>query len=164
MKVVESTYGRFEKDGRRYRIEQEEGDTQLSRVWASENGYALVSKERILFERKVVNKKNEIAAARYNAEFGGFTDAQTGMFVQTDNRTRTLIALAVTEARVNPAYTVPNWKTVDGAFIALDAPTIIALHQSMDSFIAAQFNKEASLSEQIDSAETIEAVDAITWA
>ena len=109
-------------------------------------------------------KKTEISAARYAAEFGGFTDPASGLFVRTDERTRSLLTAAKLRAQANAAYTVPNWKTTNGSFITLDAPTIIALETAVHDFIEAQFAKEAELTAQIDSAATTtEEVSTIVW-
>jgi len=125
-----------------------------------------IERERILntpIEDLKDEKKAEIASARYDTEFAGFTEPNTGMFVRTNNRTRSLMALALIEAKADPSYTVENWKTAEGAFITLDATTVIALHNAMHVFIAGCFAKEKALSETVDAATTVEEVRAISW-
>lgn len=109
------------------------------------------------------SKKQEVATARYNAEFGGFTDPTIGIFVRTDDRTRNLLTATIMEARANPAFTVPNWKLADGTFITLTAENIIYLYGKVWKFIQEQFAKEKTLCEQIDAAETVEAVRSVRW-
>ena len=159
MQVVETKFGRFSKEGKRYRIRPSNGQTQQERTAeALAAGYVVdvVGAHRL-------EKKTEIAAARYDAEFGGFTDPSTGMVVRTDERTRTLLTAAAVRAASDPSYEVANWKTSDGSFITLTNAMILALDQAVRDFIAAQFAKEASLSAQIDNAATPEEVNAIHW-
>ena len=118
--------------------------------------------DRTLQEWKVLQKR-KTASRRYRAEFGGFTEPNSGLFVRTDGRTRSLLTAAKLRAQADAAYVVENWKTANGTFITLDAPTIIALESAVHDFIEAQFAKEADLSAQIDSATTIEEVKAIHW-
>ncbi|QHI70473.1 DUF4376 domain-containing protein [Tichowtungia aerotolerans] len=108
-------------------------------------------------------QKAKIAASRYDAEFGGFTDEASGMFCRTDERTRSLLTAAKVRATEDETYTVSNWKTSEGTFITLSNATIIALESAMHDFIEAQFAKEAALCVQIDSATTNEEVEAISW-
>lgn len=163
MKIIERQFGRFEKDGIRYEIRREEGDTQMPRVWAVENGYTLLNPADIQLERARAAKKKEVAAARYDAEFGGFRDSETGMFIRTDERTRNLLNSATMEAKSNPAFIVPNWKLADGLFITLTAQTIIMLYNKVWEFIAAQFEHEHNLCDQIDAASTVEELNSIKW-
>jgi hypothetical protein len=158
MIVTESKFGRFKKDGVSYTITREDGDSKFPRAWALDNDYT-VDTLHILRQ----DKAKEISKARYEAEFGGFTEPNTGLFVRTDNRTRTLLNNAMFRAKEDPAYIVPNWKTADGTFITLNAPTIIALADAIHTFIEAQFAKEAALSAAIDAAITLEELNSISW-
>jgi len=108
-------------------------------------------------------KKASFANQRYRDEFAGFTDPTSGMFVRTDERTRTLLNAASLRASADPTYEVANWKTAEGTFITLTNAMILALDQAVRDFIAAQFAKEATLSAQIDSATTIEELNGIEW-
>lgn len=169
MKIIENTEGRFEKDGVRYDIIKESDDTQLPREYAIENGYELYKtdeqKARISKRFNMVKnmKKREIANARYEAEFGGFTESNSGLFVRTDSRTRTLINSATIRANSDSDYTVKNWKTSDGSFITLDNATIKALDSAMHDFIEAMFEKEAQLNTVIENATTIDELNSIVW-
>ena len=108
-------------------------------------------------------KKAIIANARYEQEFAGFTDPTSGMFVRTDERTRTLLNAASLRASADPTYEVLNWKTAEGTFITLTNAMILALDQAVRDFIAFQFAKEAALSAQIDAATTDEELATIEW-
>ena len=108
-------------------------------------------------------KKKILAKLRWEAEFGGFTEPNSGMFVRTDERTRTLLNAAMLRINANPNYEMQNWKTADGNFITLQASTIVALDTAVEQFIASQFAKEASLVAQIDSATTMGELSAINW-
>lgn len=114
-------------------------------------------------EQAKAKKKKKIARMRYEAEMGGFTEPNTGMFVRTDGRTRTLLNAAMLRINADPNYEMQNWKTADGSFITLQAATITALDSAVEQFIAAQFAKEASLISQIDAATTMGEFNAIEW-
>ena len=162
MKIVETGIGKWKKGNQFYKLAPSAGQTVVEmRAEAEAAGYALVQPS--VLEKAAMLKKREIASARYDAEFGGFTDPASGMFVRTDERTRSLLTAAKLRAQANAAYLVENWKTADGSFITLDAPTIIALESAVHDFIEAQFAKEAALAAQIDSATTPEGVSAIQW-
>ncbi len=158
---VEKKLGLWIKDGVRYGIQKEDGQTQEEIIAEAEaSGYIL---DEIGMRR--LRKKTELAAARYAQEMGGFQlpPEQGGLFVRTDARNRTLLNAAALRATSDPAYEVPNWKTADGAFITLTNSMILSLDQSVRDFIAACFAKEASLCSQIDSTTTIQEVNAIVW-
>ncbi|QHI69871.1 DUF4376 domain-containing protein [Tichowtungia aerotolerans] len=162
MKIVETGFGKWKKGGQFYKIAPSAGQTLAQmRAEAEAAGYSLVTPSAL--EKAAMLKKREIASARYDAEFAGFTDPASGLFIRTDERTRSLLTAAKLRAQANAAYLVENWKTADGSFITLDAPTIIALEAAVHDFIEAQFAKEAALVTQIDSATTTQEVNAITW-
>lgn len=117
---------------------------------------------RTLEEWKAI-KKQYMASRRYDAEFGGFTEPNSGMFVRTDERTRILLLGGESKAKNDPNYTVPHWKTAEGIFITLNASTLLTLADAMHTFINAQFAKEEALCTAIDTATTIEEVRAIRW-
>ena len=111
------------------------------------------------------NQKRMIASARYDEEMGGFTlpAEQGGMSVRTDGRNRTLLVGAAMNALADPTYTVENWKTDGGEFITLDAQTIGILYAALQVFLAKCFQKEATLSAEIDAATTVEDIQAINY-
>lgn len=91
-----------------------------------------------------------IAARRWQAEVGGLTIA--GMHVHTDERTRTNILGAYQEAVEDPAYTV-QWKGSDGAFVTLNASTIIAVAKAIRAHVQACFEREAVLLAALEAGE-----------
>lgn len=158
MIIIEKQNGEFSKDGVNYRIKKSSDQTrEEADAEALAAGYVL----DLSTARR--HKKSEIASARYNAEFGGFTEPNTGIFVRTDGRTRTLLNAAMLRAKDDPSYVIENWKTSDGSFITLDAATVLALDSAVHTFIESQFAKEAALSAQIDAATTRSEIRAITW-
>jgi hypothetical protein len=162
MKIVETGFGKWKKDGQFYKLAPSAGQTLAEmRAEAEAAGFTLVTPSAL--EKAAMLKKREIASARYDAEFGGFTDPNSGLFVRTDERTRSLLTAAKLRAQADAAYLVENWKTADGSFLTLDASTIIALESAVHDFIEAQFAKEAALAAQIDAATTTEEVSAIQW-
>lgn len=82
-----------------------------------------------------------IAAKRYEVEISGIEVA--GMHVDTDDRSKTLIAGAALETLVDPAY-VMQWKTASG-FIELAAPQIMAVARAVRAHVQACFDREATL-------------------
>ncbi|QHI70146.1 DUF4376 domain-containing protein [Tichowtungia aerotolerans] len=162
MKIVETGFGKWKKDGQFYKLAPSAGQTIAAmKAEAEAAGYTLVAPS--VLEKAAMFKKREIASARYEAEFSGFTEPNSGLFVRTDERTRSLLTAAKLRAQANAAYLVENWKTADGTFITLDAPTIIALESAVHDFIEAQFAKEADLVARINAVSTIEEVAAIQW-
>jgi hypothetical protein len=162
MKIVETGFGKWKKDNQFYKLAPSEGQTvAVMRAEAEAAGYTLVIPSAL--EKAAMLKKREIASARYGAEFGGFTEPNTGMFVRTDERTRSLLTAAKLRAQANAAYQVKNWKTAAGSFITLDAPILIALESAVHDFIEDQFAKEAQRVAQIDAATTVQEVNAVVW-
>jgi hypothetical protein len=104
-------------------------------------------------------KTEEIAAARYAEETGGVQ--VNGVPIKTDHESLTMINGAALQATQDPAYTC-NWKTEQG-FISLTTEQIIAVATAIRQHVQASFDKEAEKMTLIEAAETIEAVQAITW-
>jgi hypothetical protein len=104
-------------------------------------------------------KLAEIAAARYTEETSGVE--VNGATVKTDRESQALITGAALAATQDPTYTC-NWKTEQG-FVTLTAEQIIAVAQAVRAHVQAAFDKEAAKMALIEAAETIEAVQAITW-
>lgn len=104
-------------------------------------------------------KREEIAAARYNAEISGIT--LSGAEIRTDRQSQALITGAALAATADVDYSV-TWKAVNG-FITLSAAQIIAVAQAVRAHVEACFTREAALQELIEAAETAEALGEITW-
>ncbi len=104
-------------------------------------------------------KLAEIAAVRYVAEVSGVNVG--GVKVRTDRESQSMITGAALQAVDDPAYTC-RWKTESG-FVPLDAERIKAVAKAVRRHVQAQFDREATLTAQVEAAETVEAVQAITW-
>jgi hypothetical protein len=104
-------------------------------------------------------KLSEIAAARYAEETGGVQ--VNGVTIKTDRESQSLITGAALQATQDSTYTC-NWKTEQG-FVSLTADQIIAVATAIRQHVQASFDKEAEKMTLIEAAESIEAVQAITW-
>jgi hypothetical protein len=106
-----------------------------------------------------VDKRAEIAEARWKAETGGVT-AQ-GMTISTDRDSQALITGAALQATLDPNYTC-HWKTGSG-FVQLDAQTILGVAAAVRQHVQECFDREAELLAEVAAAETVEDVKAISW-
>ena len=104
-------------------------------------------------------KRAEIAAARYAAEVAGTTLG--GISVRTDRESQSMITGAALKAMQDASYAC-KWKGLDG-WVTLDAAAILAVADAVRSHVQGCFDREAELSAAIDAAETVEAVEAVTW-
>jgi len=105
-------------------------------------------------------KKDEIAAARYDAETGGCT--VDGVTIATDRGSQALLTAAVVSARLDLEFKT-RWKCANGRFVTLDAMQLRAIGDAVIAHVEACFAREAELVEQIDAAQTTEDLDAIQW-
>lgn len=112
--------------------------------------------EPTLDERKV-QKKTEIAAARYAAETTG--TVVNGILIDTGRDSQALITGAAVAAMLDENYSL-NWKTTAG-FIHLTAPEIIAVAQAVRAHVQSCFDREAELCALVDAAKTAEDLDEI---
>lgn len=136
--------------------------------WEAVNTYALTHPDEVIIETPPppptleelkTRKKNEIAAARYEAETSGVT--VEGAVIDTDRESQSLITGAALAATLDESYSL-NWKTADG-FISLTAPQIIAVAQAVRAHVQGCFDREAALNEQIDATNSKEELEAIAW-
>ena len=97
------------------------------------------------FAAPVVDLKAYTAERRWQKEVGGVT--VSGIRLETDDRSKTMLIGARLSAMVDPAIT-RQWKTENG-FVTLDAPTIIALSDVVTNHVQACFDLEASVLAQI---------------
>ena len=105
-------------------------------------------------------KRQAIAAARYEAETGGCSVG--GVTVATDRGSQALLTAAVVMARLDPEFKT-QWKCADGSFKQLDAFQLRAIGDAVIAHVEACFAREGELCEQIDAAQTPEELDAIQW-
>lgn len=95
---------------------------------------------------------------RWQVETGGVVIG--GVQVATDDRAKTLLTGADRKARRDAAYTT-RWKGVNGAWVDLDAPTIIAIADAVFDHVDACFSREGELHAEIDAAPDLAALGAI---
>lgn len=81
------------------------------------------------------------ASARYTKETAGITVG--GVAVATDRQTQAMLAGAYNMATADATFTT-QWKGESGAFVSLDAPTIIAIAKAVGAHVAACFATEAA--------------------
>ena len=104
-------------------------------------------------------KKSEIAAARYASEVAGVTVG--GVVVRTDRESQALITGAALKAIQDAEYTC-TWKA-EGGFLELTAVQILAIADAVRAHVQGCFDLEAAKCAQIDAAQTVEDVEAVTW-
>jgi hypothetical protein len=104
-------------------------------------------------------KLAEIAAARWAAEVGGVV--VNNMTIDTSRESQGMITGAALQATLDEAYTC-QWKTATG-FVVLTAEQIIAVAQAVREHVQTCFDREAGLTYEVNAAETIAAVEAISW-
>jgi hypothetical protein len=105
------------------------------------------------------DKRNEIARSRYEEETSGIEI--DGYNINTDRESQSLITAAAFTASLDPAY-ICRWKTKNG-FVTLDANTIIQIATAVRNHVQECFNKEDTLTTQIDNANDIESLEAVVW-
>lgn len=88
------------------------------------------------------------AQKRWEIETGGIT--LNGMSVFTDDRSKSLILGARLAAESDSEFTT-EWKGVDGTFVTIDAPTIIAVSNAILEHVRKCFATEAGIIADIES-------------
>ena len=104
-------------------------------------------------------KLAEIAAERWKAEVGGVM--LNDMAIDTSRESQALITGAALAATLDTNY-ICQWKTATG-FVTLDASTVIAAAQAVRAHVQGCFDREAELSAAVESAGTVEEVEAVAW-
>lgn len=128
------------------------------RMLYSVKGGALTRRGPTLEEAKAA-KLDEIANARFEAETGG-VDVQ-GTHIATDRESQALITGAALQATQDAGYKC-QWKA-KGGFTELTAEKIKAVAVAVRAHVQSCFDKEKELVEKVNAAETVEAVEAISW-
>lgn len=126
-------------------------------VW---NGSEWKDESKPARESVTVRKENmyaNLANIRWNRETGGVVF--NGLNIPTDDRTTSKLTAVRIVATEDSTYTV-NWK-VGNQFFPLDAPTIIAISDTVRQHVQDCFDREAVLIEQINTANTHEELDNI---
>lgn len=104
-------------------------------------------------------KRDTIAAARYEQETGGVTVA--GVTVRTDRESQALITGAALKAMQDAEY-VCRWKTV-GGFVELNALQILGVADAVREHVQSCFDREAELLVDVEGAQTPEDLELIAW-
>lgn len=100
------------------------------------------------------------AARRYQAEVSGITI--DGLSVYTDRTTQNKLTAASNRAQRNAEYTV-NWKLTSGAFINLNATTIIAIGDTVGDHVQACYDREGELAAAVEDGTYTEAMLNTGW-
>jgi hypothetical protein len=95
---------------------------------------------------------------RWQKETGGIV--LNGASVATDEISQTKLIGAVVGAQMDPEVTM-KWKMKDGAFVTLDATTIVGVAMAVRAHIQACFDREAELKAEIEAASNPDAMAAI---
>lgn len=107
----------------------------------------------------------EIKSARGAQEAAGFTVEGVGTF-DSDADSRARIVGAVTAAKIaqdaGQPYTIA-WTLADNSTADLDAAGIIAVGSALLAHIDAIHQRSRALREQIDAAQTLQAIAAVHW-
>lgn len=135
-------------------------NTNGARIVEYDNRYEVEALPEKTFDELKAQKKQDIAAARYDAETGGIE--VDGVTIATDRGSQALLTAAVVMARLDPEFKT-QWKCADGRFKQLDAFQLRAIGDAVIAHVEACFAREGELCEQIDAAQTPEDLDAIQW-
>lgn len=113
---------------------------------------------------RVTNARNaayeRIKNYRVQAQYSGMS--LNGMKVDSDPETLLFLLGKRTKAKEDPA-TTSQWKLGPGNFVTLDAQTIIMIADALEAFVQQCFDRESLLSAYIDTLDSVEALDAVTW-
>lgn len=74
------------------------------------------------------------------------------MSIPTDERTQQVLAAAYTMAKLDPTYTIPDWK-VDGAYVSLSNEQIIAIATAVREHVQTCFSLNKTVDQRIDAGE-----------
>lgn len=134
----------------RYFIEQ---SLPLANVEIGTTGSYVVPEET--FESAKADKKQEIAAWRYNEETKGVN--VNGNIISTSRESQTSLSAAYTSMKDGLISTV-NWKMSDGTFVTLDLSTITVIAQAVVNHIQSCFDREMYYLNLLEQTTTIEQV------
>lgn len=135
--------------------------------WNEENGYEVIEHGDYLesliptptLDDLKNNKRNEIAAARYDYEIAGVII--NGIHITTDREDQSMITAVALSAVVDPAYTTV-WKGADG-YLTLNAAEILAMARIVGAHVEAAFAEEKRLAALIDAAQDEAELASISW-
>ena len=122
-----------------------DGTVVISRQWTA-----------CTLEEAKASASERLARWRLAAETAGFEFG--GMLISTDRNSQNKITAAWISAKLDSAYTVPNWKVGPFTFITLDNSTIITIGDAVRTYVQQCFNAEQEKSAAVAAASTIEDV------
>jgi hypothetical protein len=114
--------------------------------------------EPMTLERAKAEKMTEIAAWRYRREVNGIE--VNGVQVRTDRESQALINTAYANLKGGMVASV-NWKSGSGNFVAFDLTAMEQIARAVAQHVQACFDAESVLAQQVNAAQTIDAVNAI---
>jgi hypothetical protein len=103
-------------------------------------------------------KLDEIAAWRYGVETAGVTLGEAT--IRTDRESQAQITSAYTSLK-NGLLASVNWKDANGQWVALTLAQIEPIAAAIAQHVQSCFNAEMALAEQVNAAQSIEAVNAV---
>jgi Domain of unknown function (DUF4376) len=103
-------------------------------------------------------KRAALADYRWQREVAGMSFM--GVPLATDAISQTKYIGAVIAAQIDPQVTI-RWKAASGAFLTLDAATIIGVAQAVRAHVQSCFNRESDLVDLINSQTTVPAIEAV---
>jgi hypothetical protein len=135
-------------------------ETEITEYGPLPDGWATSPPPPTLEEAKAAKLK-EINAAKWAAVEGGEVEYENLHF-HTDSASQGLLASAVTMHQA--IGTLPQvWKAKDGYLPITSVTQLTDIGALVAAFVEAQFEKEFQLAANVNAAETVEDVEAITW-
>jgi hypothetical protein len=138
-----------------HEVVRTEGETAFNGL---ENGKWVIRSALPTLVQLKANRLAELANMRWQKETGGIV--LNGASVATDEISQTKLIGAVVGAQMDPEVTM-KWKMKDGAFVTLDATTIVGVAMAVRAHIQACFDREAELKAEIEAASNPDAMAAI---
>ena len=127
--------------------------------------YPLVdkTKEQMLAELATAKeaKLAELAESRWQVETGGLT-LPDGTVIKTDRESQALLTGAAFSLYADPTLTV-EWKADKGKWVDLDAKQVLMIAGAVRAHVQGCFSKERDLSEKVNTCESVEEVQSISW-
>jgi hypothetical protein len=120
-------------------------------IWLSQSQRFLTEAEAEAVRPSAQDRlKAQVEARRDEAIAAGIVI--DGLPVQTDDISQQRITGAALAASLDPTLEV-RWKVGNGAFVTLDAASVIAIAQAVRAHVQACFDREADLRDAIDAGE-----------
>lgn len=85
----------------------------------------------------------------------------SGTPIPTDEQTRAVLTAARLKTVTDDPFSVPDWKVDNGVFATLTQVQIIAISDAVAAHVQACFTRERALTDLINAATTVTALDAI---